>query len=299
MAISTEKLLTLSQFQTGLQASKNYTDAEIVKVNLEVAKKANQTALDETNGKVATLETQMGTANTNIAENLAKIDGEIARAKAAEEANATGVTEAKSAASVADGKAVKAQEEVDALEIEVAGVKGSVATNTGDISTMKGQIAALEAGTYDDTEVRGLISANEEAIGANADAIEALEGVHAEDKQALEEAIQANADAIALLAENLTTEELDSIKELVDYVAEHGTEVTGMKEDIADNAEAITALQGGKADKATTLAGYGIADAYTKVEADAKIKELIASEVVINVATNDEVTAVCSAVFGA
>ena len=175
MAVSTEKLLTLSQFKTGLQASKNYTDAEITKVNTAVSKKADQTALDATDAKVATLETQMGTANTNIADNLAKIEAEAARAKAAEEANATGVTEAKSAASAADAKAVKAQEEVDALEIEVATVKGNVSTNTGDITTMKGQIAALEAGTYDDTEVRGLISANAEAIAANGEAIDAIE----------------------------------------------------------------------------------------------------------------------------
>ena len=32
------------------------------------------------------------------------------------------------------------------------------------------------------------------------------------------------------------------------------------------NADAITALQNGKADKATTLAGYGITNAYTKAE---------------------------------
>lgn len=39
-----------------------------------------------------------------------------------------------------------------------------------------------------------------------------------------------------------------------------------------DAAEAnITTLQSGKADKATTLAGYGITDAYTKVEVDAKV----------------------------
>ena len=35
---------------------------------------------------------------------------------------------------------------------------------------------------------------------------------------------------------------------------------------VTANAEAITALQSGKADKATTLAGYGITDAYTKTE---------------------------------
>lgn len=37
------------------------------------------------------------------------------------------------------------------------------------------------------------------------------------------------------------------------------------------NADAIAALQTGKADKATTLAGYGITDAYTKSQVDAAV----------------------------
>lgn len=43
------------------------------------------------------------------------------------------------------------------------------------------------------------------------------------------------------------------------------------------NAEAITALETGKADKATTLSGYGIADAYTKNEADSAIATAVAN----------------------
>ena len=69
--------------------------------------------------------------------------------------------------------------------------------------------------------------------------------------------------------------------------------------DLTALAGRVSALETGKADKATTLAGYGIADAYTKTEADAKIVELIDANVTINVATDDEVTAVCTAVFGA
>ena len=35
---------------------------------------------------------------------------------------------------------------------------------------------------------------------------------------------------------------------------------------VTANASAISVLESGKADKATTLAGYGITDAYTKTE---------------------------------
>ena len=44
---------------------------------------------------------------------------------------------------------------------------------------------------------------------------------------------------------------------------------------------------------------YGITDAYTKTEADAKVKELIDANVTINYATDDEVSNACKTVFGA
>ena len=78
-----------------------------------------------------------------------------------------------------------------------------------------------------------------------------------------------------------------------------GELASAVQEVMGDVSSSITSLENGKADKATTLAGYGIAEAYTKTEADAKIVELIDANVTINVATDDEVTAVCTAVFGA
>lgn len=74
------------------------------------------------------------------------------------------------------------------------------------------------------------------------DAIEA-DYLKAADKTALQEQITANANAIELLSENLTTEEVDSIKELVDYVNEHGAEVTGMKEATAKAQKAADDAQ--------------------------------------------------------
>lgn len=261
MAINTEKLLKLSQLQTGLQAAKNYTDAEVKKVD------------------------------------------------------------------------------------------DKVTTNTSNISTLQSKVATLEANGYDDTEVRGLISANTSAI----EAIEA-DYLKAADKTALQEQINANESAIQLLTNGVDSEKVDGVNDLIAYVEEHGAEVTGMQGDIADNASAIEALQSGKADKATTLAGYGITDAYTKSEVDSAVNVkanasdvytksevdglvadhialtdisaettgtgnavtavaydnttgkitvtkgatyLTESDVVINVATDEEVSAVCTAVFGA
>lgn len=46
---------------------------------------------------------------------------------------------------------------------------------------------------------------------------------------------------------------------------------------VADNTTAIASLESSKADKATTLAGYGITDAYTKNEADSAIATAVAN----------------------
>lgn len=46
---------------------------------------------------------------------------------------------------------------------------------------------------------------------------------------------------------------------------------------VATNTSNISALQSGKADKATTLEGYGITDAYTKQQTDSAISTAIAN----------------------
>ena len=87
-------------------------------------------------------------------------------------------------------------------------------------------------------------------------------------------------DALALLAtsESVTSaidalrqemlgdtpvEAYNTFTELAAYIAEH-----------KEAADALTAAVGNKADKATTLAGYGITDAYTKTEVDEKISDI-------------------------
>ena len=61
-------------------------------------------------------------------------------------------------------------------------------------------------------------------------------------------------------------EAYNTFTELAAYIAEH-----------KDAADALTAAVGNKADKATTLAGYGITDAYTKTEVEGKISDAISA----------------------
>lgn len=119
-------------------------------------------------------------ANGAVAQNtaaIAKLNGDV---------NTDGSVDKKIAASAAT------------LQAGIDAVDAIADQNALDIDTLEGKVAALEAGTYDDTEVRGLIS-------ANVDAIDALEETHTTDKGALEAAIalkaaQTDLDAVSAVA---------------------------------------------------------------------------------------------------
>lgn len=74
-----------------------------------------------------------------------------------------------------------------------------------------------------------------------------------------------NADAIALLTNGVSAEEVDGVNDLIQYVKDHGTEVTGIKADIKANADAIDALE------AIDYEAYKAADATLKSELEGKI----------------------------
>lgn len=61
-------------------------------------------------------------------------------------------------------------------------------------------------------------------------------------------------------------EAYNTFTELAAYISEH-----------QEAADALTAAVGNKADKATTILGYGITDAYTKTETDQKISDAIST----------------------
>ena len=146
----------------------------------------------------------------------------------------------------------------------LAATKAIADQNKTDISTLNGKVTAIEADYL----------------------VEA-------DKTALQEQITANASAIELLTNGVSADEVDGVNDLINYVKEHGPEVTGMKADIAANAKAITdeASRADAAEKA--LAGrldtleaidhdaYVAADTALKSELNAEIaKKADASTVV-------------------
>ena len=126
----------------------------------------------------------------------------------------------------------------EVAKVDAKAVKNSedIAAHAGDIATMKGQIAALEAGTYDDTELRGLIGDNADAIADNVAAIAILNGDAATIGSVANTANAAAAAKVAEIVANADAD-FDTLKEIADWIL---NDTTGA----ADMANDITALQG-------------------------------------------------------
>lgn len=128
------------------------------------------------------------------------------------------------------------------------------------VTTVEGKVATIE-GDYlkaaDKTELEGKITEVATAVGtekSRAEGVEAgfetriaaIEGdyLKAADKTELQGNINTLTGVVETLRDGIDAEKVDGVKDLIAYVEEHGPEVTGMKEDIAENAEAIEGVAG-------------------------------------------------------
>lgn len=139
----------------------------------------------------------------------------------------------------------KAEETLAAAQ---GGSTETAASVKAALDTYKGENdAKVNKNTEDIGELNTAIEtekARAEGIESGLDGrIKALEDDHltAADKQTLEGSIATNAAAIERLTNGVSAEEIDSVNDLIQYTKDHGTEVTGMQEDIAANTEAIDA----------------------------------------------------------
>jgi hypothetical protein len=125
------------------------------------------------------------------------------------------------------------------------------AANNARVETAEKAIDAIEADylkAADKTELSGLITAEKERAegiegGLRAD-VDTIKGDYLKkaDKDGLQEQITANANAITLLTDGVSADEVDGVKDLIQYVKDHGPEVTAMQEDIGENADAIATI---------------------------------------------------------
>ena len=163
-----------------------------------IAQKADSTALAEVSNKASANETAIKALNETT---IPAVNSEIAK-------------------------------KADASALENYHTKAEIAAITGTVEegkTLVQMIAdAKVAATYDDTEVRGLISTE----AARADAAE---------KANAAEIARVNAILVAAI-ENEDDTALNSIKELADWINTHGTEASDMADAISANTDAIAAI---------------------------------------------------------
>ena len=191
-------------------------------------------ALETTVGKAAEGENHATGLIKDIADNAAAITAEEARAKAAEAANATAASEAKDAADAA-------QDNVDAIAADY--LKGADKTALeGSIGNVSDRVTAIENKSISDGANK--VEKSDTNGNIKIDGVETVVYTHPAEHAISEvTGLQSALDAKAAQASLDTT-----------------------NANVTANASAISALESGKADKATTLAGYGITDAYTKTE---------------------------------
>lgn len=153
-----------------------------------------------------------------------------------------------------------AKDVIDYVNIKTAGIATDAALEElqNQLSGLQGAVDVIEEDylkAADKQELADAIAAEAEtaraAEKANADAIKAISDdyLKAADREALQSQIDTNAGAIELLTNGVDAEKVDGVNDLIKYVEEHGAEVTGMKEDISENAAAIAA----EAEKVATL----------------------------------------------
>ena len=246
-----------SGFDARITAAKTQADkgvADAAAADAKAVKNAEDISKHET--RISALETAKGDHETRITE-LEAADVKHAAEYEALNSIVTGHTEAiakKADITTVDGVVAKAAANEAAIktlnETTIPAVNAEIAkkANAADLANYhtKSEIAAITgaveegktlvqmiadaktAATYDDTEVRGLISTE----AARADAAE---------KANAAEIARVNAVLVAAI-ENEDDTALNSIKELADWINTHGTEASDMADAIEANTEAIAAI---------------------------------------------------------
>lgn len=163
-------------------------------------------------------------------------------------------------------------EEVKKVDDKAVQNAADIAAQAGKIQTMEGQIAALEAGTYDDTAVRELIAANTTAHEANAAAITLLNSDVDTVGSVANTATIVAASKVAEIVAGANAD-FDTLKEIADWIL---NDTTGA----ADMANDIAALQAQMVGIDETVVKSVAAAIDTALKADGADKYALASDLV-------------------
>ena len=123
-------------------------------------------------------------------------------------------------------------EEVAKVDKKAVDNAAAIKANADAIAAHATKIDALEAGTYDDSEVRGLIADNVEAIADNAAAIELLNDTAEVAGSVAHTATQIAAAKVAEIVASADAD-FDTLKEIADWILNDTTGAADMANDIA------------------------------------------------------------------
>ena len=123
------------------------------------------------------------------------------------------------------------------LKEEINRAKNEEAAITREVHKINTNISNLQSGIQNVNTAFDLYKeSNDKAIKKISD-----DYLKEYDRTELEEKIQSNTDAIGLLTNGVNADQIDGVNDLIKYVNEHGTEVTGIKVSIKSNTDAIAA----------------------------------------------------------
>ena len=123
-------------------------------------------------------------------------------------------------------------EEVAKVDKKAVDNAAAIKVNADAIAAHATKIDALEKGTYDDSEVRGLIADNVEAIADNAEAIALLNNTAEVAGSVAHTATQIAAAKVAEIVANADAD-FDTLKEIADWILNDTTGAADMANDIA------------------------------------------------------------------
>ena len=161
-------------------------------------------------------------------------------------------------------------EEVKKVDDKAVANAGEIAKHETRLTTAEGKIAALEAGTYDDTEVRGLISTNAQGIADNKAAIETLNSGADVVGSVANTATSIAAAKVAEIVANADAD-FDTLKEIADWIL---NDTTGA----ADMANDIKALEDKMVGIESTVVAKIAAEIETALKAEGVDKYALASD---------------------
>lgn len=240
------------------------TDAELAAavqtINSAIALKADKTYVDEQ----LALKVNASDFNTFKNENTTAIgaakDAAVASAKAETETQVGALRDGAVKANADAIAAIKDHASIDSFadvmtemaKYQLSGDYATKAEAQGYANAKDSAIAeAKKAGTDAAAALDAYKTSNNAAVALKADqtaldAVSAVANAAATNAALLEEIERAkaaekeNADAIALLTNGVDQDKVDSVKDLIAYVEEHGPEVEQMQKDIAANAKAVS-----------------------------------------------------------